>query len=159
MQLCELTQTIDVCYWERKAEVSCTTKSASEKLQSSNSNSKPKLLSSSSAPKSNAKGKGKQKDPPKSDTPKMKNNLCFFCGKAGHSTKDCPKSTSHTAKACAAMAGTPPPLTAEKAEPKNWSAPPGSLHSLEEALIPTVCNWTSNSMCLLFLVPILYFHL
>ncbi|KIO02645.1 hypothetical protein M404DRAFT_27856 [Pisolithus tinctorius Marx 270] len=107
---------------------------------SSNSNSKAKLLSSASAPKSDAKGKGKQKELPKSDVSKsniahllgkdgkltstecqcrMKNNLCLFCGKAGHSAKDCPKSTSCTAKACAAMAGTLPPLPMEKAEPKN----------------------------------------
>ncbi|KIN97748.1 hypothetical protein M404DRAFT_32080 [Pisolithus tinctorius Marx 270] len=139
-QLHELAQTIDARYWECKAEISHTTKSASDKLQSSNSNNKPKSSSSSSAPKSDAKGKGKQKDPPKSDAPKsniahllgkdgkltsaecqrrMKNNLCLFCGEAGHSTKDCPKSTSRTAKACAAMAGTPPTPTEEKAEPKN----------------------------------------
>ncbi|KIO01764.1 hypothetical protein M404DRAFT_149366, partial [Pisolithus tinctorius Marx 270] len=66
-QLCELTQTINVCYWERKAEILRTAKSASDKLQSSNSDNKTRSSSSSSAPKSNAKGKGKQKDPPKSD--------------------------------------------------------------------------------------------
>ncbi|KIN94065.1 hypothetical protein M404DRAFT_35443 [Pisolithus tinctorius Marx 270] len=134
-QLCELAQTIDAHYWERKAEISRTTKSASNKSQSSNSDNKPKSSSSSSTPKSDIKGKGKQKDPPKSDIAhllgkdgkltsaecqhRMKNNLCLFCGKAGHSAKDCPKSTSCTAKAHAATAGTLPPPTAEKAEPKN----------------------------------------
>ncbi|KIO00946.1 hypothetical protein M404DRAFT_151670, partial [Pisolithus tinctorius Marx 270] len=132
-QLHELTQTINVCYWECKVEIPCTTKSASNKSQSSNSNNKSKSSSSASAPKSDTKGK--QKDLPKSDVSKsdiahllgkdgkltstehqhrMKNNLCLFCGEAGHSTKDCPKSTSH-----AAMAGTPPTLPVEKAEPKN----------------------------------------
>ncbi|KIN98459.1 hypothetical protein M404DRAFT_157580 [Pisolithus tinctorius Marx 270] len=139
-QLHKLTQTIDAHYWEHKAEISCTTKSTSDKSQSSNSDNKTKSSSSSSTPKSNTKGKGKQKDPPKSNAPKsdiahllgkdgkltstecqrrMKNNLCLFCGEAGHPTKDCPKSTSCTAKACAATAGTLPPLPAEKAEPKN----------------------------------------
>ncbi|KIN92959.1 hypothetical protein M404DRAFT_172124, partial [Pisolithus tinctorius Marx 270] len=134
-QLCKLARTIDAHYWERKAEISCTTKSASDKLQSSSSDSKPKSLSSTSTPKSDAKGKGKQKDLPKSNIAhllgkdgkltstecqcRMKNNLCLFCGKAGHSTKDCPKSTSHAAKAHAAMAGSPPPPPLEKAEPKN----------------------------------------
>ncbi|KIN96416.1 hypothetical protein M404DRAFT_33302 [Pisolithus tinctorius Marx 270] len=144
-QFCELAQTIDACYWECKAEISCTTKSATDKSQSSNCNNKSKSSSCASAPKSNAKGKGKQKDPPKSDALKsniahllgkdgkltsaecqcrMKNNLCFFCGEAGHSTKDCPKSTSHAAKACAAMAEAPPAPPVEKAEPKNY---PNSL--------------------------------
>ncbi|KIN93340.1 hypothetical protein M404DRAFT_36172 [Pisolithus tinctorius Marx 270] len=109
--------------------------SASNKSQSSNSDNKPKSSSSASTLKSNTKGKGKQKDLPKSDIAhllgkdgkltstecqcRMKNNLCLFCGKAGHSTKDCPKSTSHAAKACAATAEAPPALPAEKAEPKN----------------------------------------
>ncbi|KIO01804.1 hypothetical protein M404DRAFT_149121, partial [Pisolithus tinctorius Marx 270] len=134
-QLRKLTQTIDARYWEHKAEISHTTKSASDKSQSSNSDNKTKSSSSASAPKSDAKGKGKQKDPPKSDIAhllgkdgkltsaecqcRMKNNLCLFCGKAGHSAKDCPKSTSCTAKACAAMAGTLPTPPAEQAEPKN----------------------------------------
>ncbi|KIN97931.1 hypothetical protein M404DRAFT_31868 [Pisolithus tinctorius Marx 270] len=144
-QLHELTQTINACYWECKAEILCTTKSATDNSQSSNSDNKSKSLLSASTLKSDTKGKGKQQDLPKSDTLKsdiahllgkdgkltstecqhrMKNNLCLFCGEAGHSTKDCPKSTSHAAKAHAAMAGTPPPPPAEKAEPKNY---PNSL--------------------------------
>ncbi|KIO12084.1 hypothetical protein M404DRAFT_19917 [Pisolithus tinctorius Marx 270] len=136
-QLRELTQTIDARYWEHKAEISHTTKSATNKSQSSNSDNKSKSLSSASAPKSDAKGKGRQKDLPKSDVSKseiahllgkdgkltsterqcrMKNNLCLFCGDAGHSAKDCPKSTSHAAKAHATMAEA---LPTEKAEPKN----------------------------------------
>ncbi|KIO09187.1 hypothetical protein M404DRAFT_22375, partial [Pisolithus tinctorius Marx 270] len=140
-QLRELTQTIDARYWEHKAEISSTTKSTSDKSQSSNSDNKTKLSSlSSSTPKSDAKGKGKQKHPPKSNIAhllgkdgkltsaerqrRMKNNLCLFCGEAGHSAKDCPKSTSRAAKACAATAGTLPTPTEEKAEPKNY---PNSL--------------------------------
>ncbi|KIO07390.1 hypothetical protein M404DRAFT_136368 [Pisolithus tinctorius Marx 270] len=131
-QLCKLTQTINAWYWEQKAEISCTTKSTTDKLQSSNSDNKCKLSSSASAPKSDTKGKGKQKDLPKSDIAhllgkdgkltsaecqhRMKNNLCLFCGKAGHSAKDCPKSTSCAAKAHTTMAES---LPVEKAEPKN----------------------------------------
>ncbi|KIN98770.1 hypothetical protein M404DRAFT_31093 [Pisolithus tinctorius Marx 270] len=146
-QLRELAQTIDAHYWERKAEILRTTKSASNKSQSSNSDNKTKSSSSSSsAPKSDTKGKGKQKDLPKSDTSKsdiahllgkdgkltsaecqcrMKNNLCLFCGEAGHSAKDCPKSTSRTAKAHAATAETLPTPPAEKAE--ELAQPGGSV--------------------------------
>ncbi|KIN98633.1 hypothetical protein M404DRAFT_31129 [Pisolithus tinctorius Marx 270] len=139
----ELTQTIDACYLEHKAEVLHTTKSATDKSQSSNSDNKSKSSSSASAPKSNTKGKGKQKDLPKSNIAhllgkdgkltsaeqqhRMKNNLCLFCGEAGHSAKNCPKSTSHAAKACAAMAEA---LPVEKAEPKKLvcsSRDPNSL--------------------------------
>ncbi|KIN96494.1 hypothetical protein M404DRAFT_111725, partial [Pisolithus tinctorius Marx 270] len=48
-QLCELAQTIDAHYWECKAEISHTTKSASDKSQSSNSDNKTKSLSSLSS--------------------------------------------------------------------------------------------------------------
>ncbi|KAG6329798.1 hypothetical protein ID866_9291 [Astraeus odoratus] len=34
----------------------------------------------------------------------MKNSLCLFCGLPDHSAKDCPRSTSHVAKAHAAQA-------------------------------------------------------
>ncbi|KIN98938.1 hypothetical protein M404DRAFT_30906 [Pisolithus tinctorius Marx 270] len=144
-QLHKLAQTIDARYWERKAEISRTTKSTTDKSQSSNSDNKSKSSSYASAPKSDAKGNGKQKDPPKSDVSKsniahllgkdgkltsaerqrrMKNNLCLFCGEPGHSAKDCPKSTSRAAKARAATAEAPPAPPAEKAEPKNY---PNSL--------------------------------
>ncbi|KIN97840.1 hypothetical protein M404DRAFT_45390, partial [Pisolithus tinctorius Marx 270] len=48
-QLCKLAQTIDAHYWECKAEILCTTKSATDKLQSSNSDNKSKSSSSASA--------------------------------------------------------------------------------------------------------------
>ncbi|KIO12104.1 hypothetical protein M404DRAFT_96873, partial [Pisolithus tinctorius Marx 270] len=51
-QLCELAQTIDACYWEHKVEISCTTKSATNKSQSSNSDNKSKSSPSTSTPKS-----------------------------------------------------------------------------------------------------------
>ncbi|KIO01262.1 hypothetical protein M404DRAFT_150512 [Pisolithus tinctorius Marx 270] len=78
-QLCKLTQTINAHYCECKAEISHITKSATNKLKSSNSNNKSKSLSSTSTPKSNAKGKGKQKDLPKS-------NIAHLLGKDGKLT-------------------------------------------------------------------------
>ena len=33
----------------------------------------------------------------------MDNSLCLFCGKMGHITKECPKSTAIAAQACAAV--------------------------------------------------------
>ncbi|KIO01310.1 hypothetical protein M404DRAFT_28856 [Pisolithus tinctorius Marx 270] len=65
-QLHKLAQTIDACYWECKAEILCTTKSTTDKWQSSSSDNKSKSSSSASAPKPDTKGKGKQKDLPKS---------------------------------------------------------------------------------------------
>ncbi|KIO03588.1 hypothetical protein M404DRAFT_26900 [Pisolithus tinctorius Marx 270] len=99
-QLHELAQTIVACYWECKTEISCTTKSTTNKSQSANSINKSKPLSSTSTPKSDAKGKGKQKDPPKSHA--SKSNIAHLL-----------------AKACAAMAGTLLALPMEKAEPDN----------------------------------------
>ncbi|KAG6328078.1 hypothetical protein ID866_11011, partial [Astraeus odoratus] len=86
---------------------------------------------SSGTSSSSSAGKGKNPQCPSSSTPKssnspvpdlsgiigkdgkltameclccMKNLLCFFCGLPGHSAKDCPRSTSHMAMACAAQA-------------------------------------------------------
>ncbi|KIN94151.1 hypothetical protein M404DRAFT_35335 [Pisolithus tinctorius Marx 270] len=78
-QLHELAQTIDACYWEHKVEISHTTKSTTDKLQSSSSDNKSKLMSSTYTPKSDAKGKGKQKDLPKS-------NIAHLLGKDGKLT-------------------------------------------------------------------------
>ncbi|KAI5999100.1 hypothetical protein EDD15DRAFT_2363126 [Pisolithus albus] len=134
----QLYQTIDARYWEHKAEISCSAKLPADKL----STAKPSdnKNSSSSTPHSDAKGKSKPKDGQKPDAAKsdiahllskdgklnsaehqhhLKNNLCLFCGEGGHSTKDCPKSTSHTAKAHATVAETPPAPPSEKAEAKN----------------------------------------
>ncbi|KIK12606.1 hypothetical protein PISMIDRAFT_18618 [Pisolithus microcarpus 441] len=46
----------------------------------------------------------------------LTNNLCLFCVKGGHSTKDHLKSTSHAAKACTAVAEALPAPPAEKAD-------------------------------------------
>ncbi|KAG6328734.1 hypothetical protein ID866_10355 [Astraeus odoratus] len=43
----------------------------------------------------------------------IKNALCLFCGLPGHSAKDCPRSTSCTAKACTAQAASIAASTAE----------------------------------------------
>ncbi|KIO10317.1 hypothetical protein M404DRAFT_21286 [Pisolithus tinctorius Marx 270] len=115
-QFHKLTQTIDACYWECKAEILHTTKSTSDKLQSSNSDNKSKLSSSASTPKSNAKGKDKQKDLPKSDDEEQPLPLLW---QGWPLCQGLSRSTSCTAKACAAMAGTLPTLPTEKAEQKN----------------------------------------
>ncbi|KIK17432.1 hypothetical protein PISMIDRAFT_15116 [Pisolithus microcarpus 441] len=118
----ELAQTIDAQYWECKAKISCTAKPSTNKSLSTKSSDDKKSSSiSPSAPRSDAKGKSKSKDNQKPDAVKsdiahllskdgklnaaecqhcLTNNLCLFCGKGGHSAKDCPKSTSHATKAC-----------------------------------------------------------
>ncbi|KIK25615.1 hypothetical protein PISMIDRAFT_9595 [Pisolithus microcarpus 441] len=137
----KLAQTIDVQYWERKAEISHTAKPSANKSSSTKSSNNKKSSSiSPSTPRSDAKGKSKLKDNQKPNMVKsdimhllgkdgklnaaerqhhLTNNLCLFCGKGGHSMKGCPKSTSCAAKACAAAAEAPPAPPAEKAEAKN----------------------------------------
>ncbi|KIK17668.1 hypothetical protein PISMIDRAFT_110938, partial [Pisolithus microcarpus 441] len=137
----KLAQTIDAWYWECKAEISCTTKPSANKLSSAKSSNNKKSSSiSPSAPHSDAKGKSKLKDNQKPDAVKsdivhllskdgklnaaecqchLTNNLCLFCSKGSHSTKDCLKSTSCATKACTAVAEAPPAPPAEKAEAKN----------------------------------------
>ncbi|KIK13967.1 hypothetical protein PISMIDRAFT_17624 [Pisolithus microcarpus 441] len=141
VRLCELAQTIDAQYWERKAEISCTAKPSTNKSASTKSSDNKKSSSiSPSTPCSDAKGKSKSKDNQKPNTVKsdithllgkdsklnatecqccLTNTLCLFCGEGGHSVKDCPKSTSCAAKAHAAAAEAPPAPPAEKAEAKN----------------------------------------
>ncbi|KIK18116.1 hypothetical protein PISMIDRAFT_14589 [Pisolithus microcarpus 441] len=141
VRLRELAQTIDAWYWERKAEISRTAKpSANKSLSAKPSDDKKSSSISPSAPRSDAKGKSKSKDNQKPDAVKsdithllskdgklnaaecqrhLTNNLCLFCGEGSHSTKDCLKSTSHAAKAHAAVAEAPPAPPAEKAEAKN----------------------------------------
>ncbi|KIK20948.1 hypothetical protein PISMIDRAFT_12582 [Pisolithus microcarpus 441] len=137
----ELAQTIDAWYWECKAKISHTAKPSADKLSSTkSSNDKKSSPISPSAPHSDAKGKSKLKDNQKPDMVKsdivhllskdgklnaaecqhcLTNNLCLFRSEGSHSTKDCPKSTSHAAKAHATVAEALPPPPAEKAEAKN----------------------------------------
>ncbi|KIO14877.1 hypothetical protein M404DRAFT_17733 [Pisolithus tinctorius Marx 270] len=126
----ELAQTVDACYWECKSEVSHSAKPPAERTPLRTSDSKLKPSTSSSTPKSDSK-KAKA---PKSDINHLLRKdgkltaaewlrhltgLCLFCGEPSHSTKDCPKSTSHAAKAHAAKAATLTALPVERSEPKN----------------------------------------
>ncbi|KAG6329042.1 hypothetical protein ID866_10047 [Astraeus odoratus] len=104
--------------------------SSSKQSLSGGSSSKQSNTSSGTSSFSST-GKGKNPQCPSSSTPKssdssvpdlsgiigkdgkltateclccMKNFLCLFCGLPGHSAKDCPRSTSHVAKACTAQA-------------------------------------------------------
>ncbi|KIK17448.1 hypothetical protein PISMIDRAFT_111345, partial [Pisolithus microcarpus 441] len=134
--LCKLAQTIDVWYWEHQAKISHTAKPSADKSSSAKpSDNKKSSSTSPSTPHSSAKGKSKLMDSQKPNAAKsdiahllskdgklnatkcqchLMNNLCLFCGKGGHSVKDCPKSTSH-----ATVAEALPAPPAEKAEAKN----------------------------------------
>ncbi|KAG6327952.1 hypothetical protein ID866_11137 [Astraeus odoratus] len=113
--------------------------SSSKQSLTGGSSSKQSNTSSSTSSLSSA-GKGKNPQCPSSSTPKssdssmpdlsgiigkdgkltameclccMKNLLCLFCGLPGHLAKDCPRSTSHTAKACTAQEASIAASTAE----------------------------------------------
>ena len=118
-----LAQAIDVCYWERKSEVSrqmkppanpSTSKSTSDKSSTSTSAS-----SYSADPKDTKESKGKAGNTSGSSRGKpdlttklgkdgkltaveqkncFDNKLCMFCHLTGHIAKDCPKSTSQVSK-------------------------------------------------------------
>ncbi|KAG6326260.1 hypothetical protein ID866_12829 [Astraeus odoratus] len=140
-----MAQGIDAHYWEHKSEIACQAKtnpqSSSLSKQSSTGGSSSKQSSpSSSTSSSSSTGRGKKPQCPSSSTRiigkdgkltameclhHMKNSLCLFCGLPGHSAKDCPRSTSHMAKACAAQAASIAASTAETpAEAKKY---PNSL--------------------------------
>ena len=121
-----LAQTIDARYWEHKSEISCQTKNSSvpsisnSKSSASSSDSKGKSKekdnkgkssdnrnkspsSSSSASKSTTseapshlRKDGKLTEEERQQH--IKEKLCMFCGQPGHMAKDCPKSTSKSAK-------------------------------------------------------------
>ncbi|KAG6329376.1 hypothetical protein ID866_9713 [Astraeus odoratus] len=114
--------------------------SSSSKQSSSGGSSSKQSNTSSGTSFSSSTGKGKNPQCPSSSTPKssnssapdlsgvlgkdgkltamehlccIKNALCLFCGLPGHSAKDCPRSTSCTAKACTAQAASIAASTAE----------------------------------------------
>ena len=123
---CTLMQTIDARYWECRSEISCQTKNSSppstsnSKSSASSSNSKGKSKekdnkgkSSGNRSKSSSSSSGTSKLTT-SNAPShlrkddklteeecqwhIKEKLCMFCGQPGHMAKDCPKSTSKSAK-------------------------------------------------------------
>ena len=135
-----LAQTIDARYWEHKSKISQQTKNSTTSSSSASKGSS----SGTSDSKSRPKEKGKSSDnkstkpssnassskPSTSETPshlskggkltnakhqcRIKEKLCMFCGQSGHMAKDCPKSTSKSAKACAAKVKTPAAAESKK---------------------------------------------
>ena len=72
------------------------------------------------APKPYADKLGKDgKLTPEERQRRFTNNLCLFCGKAGHSAKDCRQKNSSAAKARAAQTQTATVVEVPNAEPKN----------------------------------------
>src|SRR6201981_3407122 len=100
---------------------SCSTKGA--KPASPPSTSNPSSTSNSSGKSSKGSGQSQKKSSSMSNLSsklgkdgkltneehhhRFKNNLCMFCGQAGHIAKDCPRSASCAAKARAADIATP----------------------------------------------------
>ena len=136
-----LAQTIDARYWEHKSEISRQIKNSSapstsnSKSSASSSNSKGKSKekdnkgkSSNNKNKSSFSSSGALKSTT-SDAPShlgkdgklteeerqqhIKEKLCMFCGQPGHMAKDCPKSTSKSAKTKARVARVETPAAAE----------------------------------------------
>ncbi|KAL7281616.1 LOW QUALITY PROTEIN: hypothetical protein ACG7TL_004933 [Trametes sanguinea] len=154
----DLAQSIDNRYWERKAEQSresggsksghksssdsksgSSNKSSNTSATQTNSGSTPsKSTNSGSTPKTPAKTPAKPysdklgkdgKLTPEERQQRFANNLCLFCGGAGHSASACPKKSSSASKARAAQATpaapTPAVAPAETKETKNY--PPNSV--------------------------------
>ncbi|CDO76450.1 hypothetical protein BN946_scf185018.g3 [Trametes cinnabarina] len=142
----DLAQSIDNRYWERKAEQareSGTSKSGHKSSLDSKSGHASNTTANTPAatPSKSGSGGGTPKTPGKTPakpyadklgkdgklTPEERqqrfaNNLCLFCGGAGHTAGACPKKTSSASKARAAQATpaapAPTPADAPK-EPKN----------------------------------------
>ena len=137
-----LAQTIDARYWERKSEISRQTRNSP--MPSTSSTKSSANLSDSKAKSKEKDNKGKSSDnrnkspsssssAPKSTTPdapshlgkdgklteeecqrRIKEKLCMFCGQPGHMAKDCPKSTSKSAKTKARAAKVETPTAESK---------------------------------------------
>ena len=138
---CTLAQTIDARYWECKSEISHQTKNSSAPSVSNSKSSASSSDSKGKSKEKDNKGKtsnNRNKSPSsssstsKSTTSKapshlgkdgklteeecqrcIKEKLCMFCGQLGHMAKDCPKSTSKSAKTKARVAEVETPTSAE----------------------------------------------
>ena len=136
-----LVQTIDARYWEHKSKISHQTKNSSlsstsnSKSSASSSDSKGKSKekdNKSKGSENKSKGSSSSSGASKlttSDAPShlrkdgklteekcqrcIMEKLCMFCGQPGHMAKDCPKSTSKSAKTKARAAKVETPAAAE----------------------------------------------
>lgn len=149
-KLRELAQSIDARYWERKTEQNRETRTSSSSNKISGSSKSPTSSSSfpTSGHSSSSSKPSTPKNPPKPGTPKtppktpkpyadklgkdgkltqeerqrrFANNLCLFCGGAGHTADACPKKSVAAKGRAAQVAEAPvapenPPVPAE---PKN----------------------------------------
>ena len=134
-------QTIDARYWERKSKISHQTKNSSAPSTSNSKSSASSSDSKGKSKKKDNKGKSsdnRNKSPSSSsgalksttsDAPshlgkdgklteeerqwRIKDKLCMFCGQPGHMAKDCPKSTSKSAKTKARVAKVETPTAVE----------------------------------------------
>ncbi|OJA13460.1 hypothetical protein AZE42_11059 [Rhizopogon vesiculosus] len=100
-ELKALAQTINARYWEHKGEVA--------------SNFSPSSASSSKGPDLSDKLGKDGRFTADEHKRRLEKKLCLFCGGPGHSAQDCTKSTSHAAKACAAIASPSSTLEAKLA--------------------------------------------
>jgi hypothetical protein len=125
-----LVQTIDARYWECKGETSRKNhqKPKVETVQKSSSSSQHNNNSNNNCSNHNSRSNNAPKpSKPSSSAPdltgkldkdgkltdeerkrRLDNRLCLFCAAAGHSARDCPKSTSRAAKARAATTTSAP---------------------------------------------------
>ena len=136
-----LVQTIDARYWERKSKTSCQTMNSSAPSASNAKSSASSSDSKGKSKEKDNKGKNsnnRNKSPSSSsggsksttsDAPshlgkdgklteeerqrRIKEKLCMFGGQPGHMAKDCPKSTSKSAKTKAREAKVKTPTAAE----------------------------------------------
>jgi len=128
-----LCQEIDVRYWERKDEISCTTKTQSTLTPTKSSNSggnssnsgqeKSKTRNPSSSANSSGLSKATSNQSSSSSRldltnklgkdgkltadgrkRRLENNLCMFCGGTGHFADNCPKKTKKAKARAAAIA-------------------------------------------------------
>ena len=135
-----LAQTIDARYWECKSEISRQTKNSAASSSPASKGSSSGTLDLKSKPKEKGKSSDNKSAKPSSNTSsskpstsetpshlgkdgklteaerqcRIKEKLCMFCGQSGHMAKDCPKSTSKSAKARAAKVETPAAAESKK---------------------------------------------